>query len=71
MQAIRPFCTVCSRRSAAAAAAAAAATNEAATQFADDQMNVVNHGIKTGRVGQQTLTRPTLEMRKPSSLLNV
>jgi len=70
MQAIRPFCTVCSRRS-AAAAAAAAATNEAATQFADDQMNVVNHGIKTGRVGQQTLTRPTLEMRKPSSLLNV
>jgi len=37
-------------------------TNET-TQLAD-QMNVVNHGIKTGLPGQQTLAHFTAVMRK-------
>ena len=50
---------VCCSSRPASVADAAAATNET-TQFAD-QMNVVNHGIKTSRVG---LTRLALEKHK-------
>lgn len=53
----------------AAAAAAAAATNET-TLFAD-QMNVVNHGIKTSEAGQLSLTRLTVERRESFILRNV
>jgi len=41
---------------------AAAATNET-TPFAD-QMNVVNHGIKTSQASKQTPARLTAEMRE-------
>lgn len=60
MQAIHPLHMLCCRS--ASVIDAAAATNET-TLFAD-QMNVVNHGIKTSQASKQTLTHLTVEMRK-------
>jgi len=53
MRAIHPYHMLCVLSRSASVVDAAAATNET-TLFAD-QMNVVNHGIKTSQAGQHSL----------------